>query len=170
MTKYVTDYAEEEIKVKVDELLEELVALLEDSKDLPVVGKTMVDKNQIIDIIDEIKANLPPETRQAKAIVADRAKIINDAKDEAEAIINVAEQKRNDMLNENDIVVQAREEAEQIVEEAKAQAKSVRNAASNYVDDLMERAENVLSENLEDFRQRRQTVAMAKKKSKKSEE
>lgn len=154
--------------MKVDELLEELVTLLEDSKELPVVGKTMVDKNQIIDIVDEIKANLPQETRQAKAIVADRAKIISDAKTEAEAIINVAEQKRNDMLNENDIVVQAREEAEQIVNDAKAQAKSVKNAAGNYVDDLMERAENALAANLADFQQRRENLAIAKNKTKKS--
>ena len=142
--------------MKVDDLLDDLSDLLEDSKELPVVNKTMVDKAQIADIIDEIKANLPAETRQAKAIVADRAKIISDAKKEAEAIISVAEKKRNDMLENNELIVQARQEAET--------AKKVKNAANNYVDGLLERTETALAANLEDFRKKRQIILQAKKK------
>ena len=142
--------------MKVDDLLDDLSDLLEDSKELPVVNKTMVDKAQIADIIDEIKANLPAETRQAKAIVADRAKIISDAKKEAEAIISVAEKKRNDMLENNELIVQARQEAERIVAEAETTAKKVKNAANNYVDSLLERTEAALAANLADFQQKRQ--------------
>ncbi len=150
--------------MKVDDLLDDLSDLLEDSKELPVVNKTMVDKAQIADIIDEIKANLPAETRQAKAIVADRAKIISDAKKEAEAIISVAEKKRNDMLENNELIVQARQEAERIVAEAETTAKKVKNAANNYVDSLLERTETALAANLEDFRKKRQIILKAKKK------
>ena len=150
--------------MKVDDLLDDLSDLLEDSKELPVVNKTMVDKAQIADIIDEIKANLPAETRQAKAIVADRAKIISDAKKEAEAIISVAEKKRNDMLENNELIVQARQEAERIVAEAETTAKKVKNAANNYVDSLLERTETALAANLEDFRKKRQIILQAKKK------
>lgn len=152
--------------MKVDDLLDDLSDLLEDSKELPVVNKTMVDKAQIADIIDEIKANLPAETRQAKAIVADRAKIISDAKKEAEAIISVAEKKRNDMLDNNELVLQARQEAEKIVAEAETMAKKVKNAANNYVDGLLERTEEALSANLADFQQKRQNILLAKRKPK----
>lgn len=150
--------------MKVDDLLDDLSDLLEDSKELPVVNKTMVDKAQIADIIDEIKANLPAETRQAKAIVADRTKIISDARKEAEAIISVAEKKRNDMLENNELVVQAREEAARIVAEAETTAKKVRNATNNYIDSLLEKAEEALAANLADFQSRRQSVINAKKK------
>lgn len=156
--------------MKVDDLLDDLSDLLEDSKELPVVNKTMVDKSQIADIIDEIKANLPAETRQAKAIVADRAKIISDAKKEAEAIISVAEKKRNDMLDNNELIVQARQEAERIVAEAETMAKKVKNAANNYVDGLLERTEAALSANLADFQQKRQTILQAKRKPRQEEE
>ena len=150
--------------MKVDDLLDDLSDLLEDSKELPVVNKTMVDKAQITDIIDEIRANLPAETRQAKAIVADRAKIISDAKKEAEAIISVAEKKRNDMLESNELVIQAREEAERIVAEAETTAKKVKNAANNYVDSLLEKTESALATNLADFQNKRQILLQAKKK------
>lgn len=155
--------------MKVDDLLDDLADLLEDSKELPVVNKTMVDKSQISYIIEEIKSNLPAETRQAKAIVADRAKIISDAKKEAEAIISVAEQKRNEMLENNEIVQQARDEAQRIISEADAKARNVKNAANNYVDGLLERAENALAVNLADFQEKRQTIMQAKRKSKKED-
>ncbi|MBQ3970539.1 MAG: ATPase [Clostridia bacterium] len=158
--------------MKVEDLLDDLTDLLEDSKELPVVNKTMVDKAQIADIIDEIKANLPAETRQAKAIVADRTKILSDAKKEAEAIISVAEKKRNDMLENNEVVVQARQEAERIVAEAETMAKKVKNAANNYVDNLLERTEMALSANLADFQKKRQSIVQAQRKpgSQKNEE
>ncbi len=150
--------------MKVDDLLDDLTDLLEDSKELPVVNKKMVDKAQITDIIDEIKANLPAETRQAKAIVADRTKILSDARKEAEAIISVAEKKRNDMLDNNELVIQARQEAERIVAEAETMAKKVKNAANNYVDSLLEKTEAALAANLADFQKKRQTIIQAKKK------
>ena len=150
--------------MKVDDLLDDLTDLLEDSKELPVVNKIMVDKSQIADIIDEIKANLPAETRQAKAIVADRAQILSDAKKEAEAIISVAEKKRADMLDNNGLIIQARQEAERLIAEAETTAKKVKNAASNYVDTLLERTEAALAANLSDFQQKRQTIVQAKKK------
>lgn len=156
--------------MKVDELLEDLSDLLEDSKELPVVNKAMIDKSQIAYIIEEIRSNLPAETRQAKAIVADRTKIISDAKKEAEAIISVAEQKRNEMLENSEIVQQARNEAERIVSEAEARAKTVKNAANNYVSSLLERTENALAANLADFQEKRQTLLQAKKKPKTEED
>lgn len=149
--------------MKVDDLLDDLTDLLEDSKELPVVNKTMVDKAQIADIIDEIKANLPAETRQAKAIVADRAKIMSDAKKEAEAIISVAEKKRTEMLDNDELMVQAREEAERIVAEAEAKAKKIKTAANSYVDSLLAKTEEALAVNLADFQKKRQILVEAKR-------
>lgn len=156
--------------MKVEDLLDDLLNLLEESKELPLVNKTIVEKSQVVDIVDEIRANLPQETRQAKAIVSDRTRILNTAKEEAETIISVAEKRRNDMLNENDIIIQAREEAERIVQEANSQAKSVRNAANKYVDDLMARTEEALSANLADFQNKRRVLTEAKRKKKQSAE
>ncbi len=149
--------------MKVDDLLDDLSDLLDDAKDLPVVNKAMVDKAQIADIIDEIRKNLPVETRQAKAIVADRAKIINDAKAEADAIISVAEKKRNEMLDQDKLVMQAKVEAKRIVSEANVTAQKVRNATSHYIDEILTKTDELLTSNLEDFKRKKAALEKAKK-------
>lgn len=154
--------------MRTDELLEELEKLIDDAKELPVVNKVMVDKKQIQEIIDEIQSTLPEDTRQAKAIVSDRSKIIREARAEAESIIKGAEVRRAAMIDESDVVLQAREKAEKIVEDARVKAKGLRNAADSYVDDLMERAENALAANYADFKNRRESLIKAKKQVKKA--
>lgn len=150
--------------MKVEDLLEELVGLTEDSKELPFINKSVIEKNQILDIVDEIRANLPHEIRQAKAIVADRANILDEAKKEAETVIRVAEDRRKAMLDENELIVLAKEEADKIVQGATAQAKSIKNAANQYVNDILAKTEKSLSDNLADFQRIRQSILSVNKK------
>jgi len=153
--------------MKVDDLLDDLSDLLDDAKDMPILNKAMIDKTQIADIIDEIRKNLPVETRQAKAIVADRTKIINDAKAEADAIISIAEKKRNEMLAEDKLVIQANVEAKRIVSEANLMAQKVRNATNHYIDEILVKTDELLTSNLEDFKRKRAMLEKAKSKQKK---
>ena len=153
--------------MKVDDLLDDLSDLLDDAKDMPILNKAMIDKTQIADIIDEIRKNLPVETRQAKAIVADRTKIINDAKAEADAIISVAEKKRNEMLAQDKLVIQANVEAKRIVSEANLMAQKVRNATNHYIDEILVKTDELLTSNLEDFKRKRAALEKAKSKPKK---
>ncbi len=148
--------------MKVDELLEDLTDLLEDSKELPVVNKVMVDKTQITDIIDEIKANLPAETRQAKRVVSERNKIIEEARKQAETLISAANQQRTTMLESSEIVIQARQEAQRIIAEANNTSKKIKNATNNYVDTVLQKTEEALSVNLNDFHRKRQSILSLK--------
>ena len=144
--------------MKVDELLEDLSDLLEDSKELPVVNKIMVDKTQISDIIDEIKANLPAETRQAKRVVSERNKIIEEARKQAETLISAANKQRTDMLESSEIVISARREAQRIINEAQAASVKIKNATNTYVDTVLQKTEEALSVNLQDFHRKRQSI------------
>lgn len=155
MTRSMTDYVEEDKTMKVDELLEDLSELLEDSKELPVVNKVMVDKNQITDIIDEIKANLPAETRQAKRVVSERNKIIEEARKQAETLISAANKQRTDMLESSEIVKQARQEAQRIILEAQTMSKKIKNATNNYVDVVLKETEDALKNSAIEFHQKR---------------
>lgn len=156
--------------MKVEDLLEELVGLTEDAKEMPFVNKSFIEKNQILDIVDEIKANLPHEVRQAKAIVADRTKILDEAKAEAETVVRVAEERRKALLDESEITRQAQEQAEKIISEAKSQAKSIKNAANQYVDNIMEKAQSTLEENLNELQKTRQSLSTVQKKQAQIEE
>ena len=144
--------------MKVDELLEDLTDLLEDSKELPVVNKVMVDKSQITDIIDEIKANLPAETRQAKRVVSERNKILEEARKQAETLISAANKQRTDMLEEQAIVKQARDEAKRIISEAQTKARKYQIATDNYINSVLEKTEQALMANLKDYHAKRQAI------------
>ncbi|MFQ9679415.1 MAG: ATPase [Ruthenibacterium lactatiformans] len=78
--------------MNIDELLDVMDETLEEAVNLPFTGgKRMVDVEKVRDIIDDIRLNMPAEIRQAKAIVQDRADIVESAKKEAEAIVKRAE-------------------------------------------------------------------------------
>lgn len=148
--------------MKVDELLEDLSDILEDAKELPVVNKIMVDKTQISDIIDEIRANLPAETRQAKRVVADRNKIIEEARKQAETLISAANQQRTAMLENSEIVIQARQEAQRIIDEAQSRSQKMRAATNAYIDDTLLKTEELLKRSAVEFHQKRLEITSAK--------
>lgn len=81
--------------MKVEDLIIELREVIDDAKTLPLSGgKSVIDADHIKEILDDIEETLPQEVRQAKAIVADRAQIISDAKKEGESILRSAEERR----------------------------------------------------------------------------
>lgn len=143
----------------VEELLDELEEILQESWNLPLTGgKGFVDVNRIKDLSNEIRDTLPNELKQAKAIVADRAKIITTAKDEAESIVNIAEEKAKFLVEKEEIVMQAKKHAEDIILEAKSSSRNIKKAANDYVDDIMRRTDEFLNINLSELRKARQEL------------
>ncbi len=80
--------------MNVNELLDTIEDLLEESTGMPLSGgKRIVDVEQIRDYLDDIRANLPVELRQAQSIVGDRAQLIESANAQAQAIVKKAEER-----------------------------------------------------------------------------
>ena len=143
-------------KMRVEELIEELREVIGDAKNMPFSGgKVIVEADHVKDILDDIDDNLPQEVRQAKAIVADRAQIIADAKKEAEQIIRNAEERKKTLVNQNEIVRQAQAEANDIINDAQAKSKELRKAANAYIDDLMARTDELLSAQVNELKKAR---------------
>lgn len=150
----------------VDELMEELYSVVERAWHLPLSGgKAMVDGGEVKQLLDELRDNLPQETRQARAIVADRNQIIADAKREAEGIVRAAEERAKRMVQQDEITKQAREQAESMLRQANGRAKELRKATSDYVDDLLRRTDDTLAENLSELRKTRQNIKAAQRNS-----
>lgn len=149
---------------RVEELLQEIQAIMEDAKAVPLTGgKSLIDTEQIMDIIDEIQDSLPSEVRQAKNIVADRSQIISEAKREAEGIIRDAEEKKKQMVSENEIVRAAHAQANEILNDVKAKTADMRKAASDFVEDIMKRTDEAITTQLTELRKTRQNIKMTQK-------
>ena len=72
-------------------LLETLEDLLENSRSLPFSSKGLVDKEEMLDLIKEIRIKLPDELKQAKWVKEERQRILVEAQKEADGIVKEAE-------------------------------------------------------------------------------
>ena len=113
--------------MNVNELLDTIEDLLEESTGMPLSGgKRIVDVEQIRDYLDDIRANLPVELRQAQSIVGDRAQLIESANAQAQAIVKKAEERARILVSEAEIVRAAQQRASEIVSAAQTEARTVR--------------------------------------------
>lgn len=151
--------------MKVDDLILQLQDLINDAKSMPFSGgKVIVSSEEVYDIIDQIQDSMPAEVRQAKNIVADRKQIITEANRESENIIRAAEERKKVMLNQNEIVREAQAKAKEIIEDAKQKSAEIRKAANVYVDSIMKRTEESLSNQLGEVKKTRANILNSQKK------
>lgn len=108
-----------------DILLEDLEDVLDDATSFPMSKKSLVDVEKIKTIIEDIRLNTPQETKQAKAIVDNRNNIINEAKIEAENIIKKAQAEARALVSRDEITRTAQSEANEMIGQANQQAKSI---------------------------------------------
>ena len=107
-------------------LLETIEELLENSKGLPFSNKCMVDKDEILDIVREIRLKLPDELKQAKWVKEERTRIIEEAKKEGEDIVKEAENRIIAMIDEHEITRKAYDEKQRIIEGANEMAREMK--------------------------------------------
>ena len=107
----------------IDELLDIMDETLEEATTLPFTGgKRMVDVEKVRDIMDDIRLSMPQEIKQARAIVEDRGRIVDDANKEAEAIIKRAEERARAIVAEQARVKAAQQKATEMLASAPAQS------------------------------------------------
>lgn len=130
----------------VVELLDELEDILDKSRAVPFSNKVSIDKEDIYEIISEIRMKLPNELKQSKWIIEERNKIIVDAQREADVIVQNAEERKRRMIDEDEVSKKAYEQAAAIIDSAKKTSKEMRLGALEYAEDILASAEGRLRE------------------------
>ena len=105
--------------MKIFGLLEELEELLEKGKKIPFTDKGIVEREEAVDLIKEIREKLPEEIKQAKWVKEERTSILKKAQEEADDIVKEAENRIIAMIDEHEITRKAYEQKAQILETAK---------------------------------------------------
>lgn len=137
----------------VIELLGVLYNMVQESFAVPFGGaKCVLDRNKVMDLIEEINAELPNEIEQARKIVETKNDILGGAKREAEAIKRQAEERARQLVSNDEITSAARQKANDMVASAEAKAREVRIATNQYVDDALKRTEEALNTALGEVR------------------
>ena len=134
--------------MNVNELLDTIEDTLEESTSMPLSGgKRLVDVEKVRDYLDDIRANLPGELRQAQQIVNDRAQIVDTANAQAQAIVKKAEERARILVSDAEIVKAAQQRAAEITAAAQSESRTLRQTVTDYCDNMLKTTEEAMAEN-----------------------
>ena len=151
----------------IEEVISTLYEMVQDARSVPLSSeKCVVERDRVLDLLDEIRNQLPGELKQAKTIVESRGEVINNAKREAESILKQAQAQARQMISDSEIYRQAQEEANAMLQAAKKESGETVQAAqdkirelkvvtNSYVDDALRQTEQAISEALNEVRESR---------------
>lgn len=128
--------------------IDEIIAVVENARSVPMSRNCMLDRSELIGLLDELRGELPGELRRSTALLDERDKILEAGRTEAERIIAEAEAEHARLVSVNEITVSAEHEAARIVGEARAEAQRLRDEVDDYVDTALANFEQFLTRSL----------------------
>lgn len=146
----------------INELMDELYTTITDAWGFPLgVEKCIIERDKVLELLDEIKSQLPAEISEAQRLMAARAEYINAAKAEADKLRSDAEEYAKRLVEEQTVVQAAKVRAEEIIGTADGRAGELRRAANAYADETMRRAEETLARALNELQSSRASFRSA---------
>ncbi len=128
--------------------LDEITDLVESAKSMPLSASCVVNRAELLAALDEVRDLLPRQLADATDIVADRDELVEQARREAERVVEAAHAERARLLAQSELAQQADLEAERIVAEAREEAARMRQEVDDYVDAKLANFEVVLNKTL----------------------
>ena len=147
----------------IDEILEQMDELLDKSASVPfATHKVMIDGERLRELIDDIRLNIPQEIKRAKLIDFDCERIIKEAEQKAELIVQRAEERAKTLVASDAIIKEAKQKAMELLTQAQARSKEIKMATNNYVDNMLHDAEIYFTKGLQDVKRTSQEISRVK--------
>ena len=140
----------------IENIISALYDMIQDARALPLgADKCILERDKVLDMLDEIIAQLPAELKQSRTIVESRNELIGQARREAEALIHQAQERADKMVEEETIYQEAKRQCQEMVLRTQEKMTELRKASNDYMDDALRRTEEAISLSLEDVRDTR---------------
>ena len=140
----------------IEDIITALYDLVQDARGLPLgADKCIVERDRVLDMLDEISAQLPAELKQSRTIVDSRNELIGQAKREAEAIVRKAQEDADRLVSQQAIYEEAKRKCAEMVAQTKDQITNLRKVSNDYMDDALRRTEEAIAQSLGDVRDTR---------------
>lgn len=136
----------------IEDLIDSLEDLIHNAVRVPFGKKSMIDVDKVAEIVSDIRIALPTEIKQAQNVVQDKNNIISEAKREAEMIVRKAEQRREELIESSDIMKEARRRSTEIISQAQNRSTDLRVSTNEFADKMLSRIENLLSGDINNIR------------------
>jgi len=139
-----------------EDIIGALYDMVQDARSMPLsADKCILERDKVLDMLDEIIAQLPGELKQARTIVESRNELVSQARREADGIIREAQEKASHLVTKEAIYVEAKKRSEELVSQTQNRINQLRKAANEYMDESLRQTEEVISNALNEVRDTR---------------
>ena len=140
----------------IEDIISALYDMVQDARALPLgADKCILERDKVLDMLDEIIAQLPVELKQSRTIVESRNELIGQARREAENLIRQVQEKASKLVAEEAIYLEAKRQCQEMILQTKTRMAELRKASNDYMDDALRRTEEAVAMSLEDVRDTR---------------
>ncbi len=122
-------------------LVNKLEELFSQGRSLPFTHNVVINEDQMIDLIDQMRISIPEEIKRAQQILAQRDRILAQAKDEHDRMIEIANEKREQLISSHEISIEAQNRAKQIISQAQTEAEVIKQEADKYALESLKKLE-----------------------------
>lgn len=122
-----------DMRMDLQYLIDRLETMIRAGRRMPITNKLMMDEQELVDLVDQMRTVLPEEIRYAKHVLREKEQILSDAQSQADEILRVARQQAEGMVEKEGLLKQAKQQAEEIRRQAQEDAERVQVGADNYV-------------------------------------
>jgi hypothetical protein len=126
-------------------LVDRLEELFNESRPIPLTHSVIVDEDRMLEIIDQMRISIPDEVKKAQQVLAQRDRVLAQAQEEANRTVKIAKEKGDEIISRDAIVDGAQARAEQIIAQARADAEALRMEADDYIIEALGALENELT-------------------------
>ena len=140
----------------IEDIITTLYDMVQDARALPLgADKCILERDKVLDMLDEIIAHMPAELKQSRTIVESRNELIGQARREAEGIIRKAQEEAEHLVSQQTIYLEAKRQCAEMVEKTKVQLANLRKASNEYMDESLRATEEAINKSLAEIRETR---------------
>ena len=139
-----------------EDIIGALYDMVQDARSMPLAAdKCILERDKVLDMLDEIIAQLPHELKQSRTIVESRNELISQARREAESIIRQAQEQAKEMVTQESVYIEAKRRSDELVGQTQARIDALKKASNEYMDEALRRTEEVIAQSLNNVRDTR---------------
>jgi len=140
----------------IEDIITTLYDLIQDAKSVPLASdKCFLERDKALDLLDEIIAQLPAELKQSRTIVESRNELIGQARREAEVIIRQAQEQAAELVTQEAIYQEAKRQCQEMVLQTQSRMAELRRVSNEYMDNALQRTEEAMAQALSEVRDTR---------------
>lgn len=139
-----------------EDIIGTLYDMVQDARSMPLAAdKCILERDKVLDLLDEIISQLPAEIKQSRTIVESRNELISQARREAEGILRKANEQASELVEKEKIYKEAKKRSEELVAQTQERINQLRKAGNEYMEESLRHTEEAISKALHEVQDTR---------------